>query len=74
MSYKILKQETTIPVIYWTFVLDSNGVIFETEDLAVLEAKLKEISVTVPCSKLKIVSEIGFDADFIIDPIETPVE
>ena len=66
MIYKILQlSSTTSTSEYWQFVNDTNATVYSTTDLIILEAKLKELMITIPISKLKVVSEINFTDDLI---------
>lgn len=66
MIYKILQlSSTTSTTEYWQFVSDANATVYSTTDLIILEAKLKELMITIPISKLKVVSEINFTDDLI---------
>ena len=66
MIYKILQlSSTTSTTEYWQFVNDINATVYSTTDLIILEAKLKELMITIPISKLKVVSEINFTDDLI---------
>lgn len=65
--YKILQlvSNSTSTTDYWSFVLDINNAVYSTDDIIVLEDKLKEILVTVPISKLKVVTETDFAEDLL---------
>ena len=67
MIYKILQKISSSTDEYWKFVMDANNVEFSTDDIVLLEAKLKEIMVNIPISKLKVVSETLFTDDLIFN-------
>lgn len=72
MGYKILKKVSSSTTDYYQFVVDSNDNIVESDNLDIIEARLKELSVSTPVSYLKVISEIKFDNDFVFDGIDEP--
>ena len=55
-------------------MVDSNEDVIESDNLDIIENKLKELSVITPISGLKVVSELEFDNDFVFDGIDEPIK
>jgi hypothetical protein len=75
MKYNILKcvsDATATREALWEFVTDDNKKIFVTDNLDIIEFKLKQLDVTTPKSKLKVISEITYDNDYIFDSTDAP--
>lgn len=65
MTYKILKMVSSSTTEYWQFVINTDGSVYSTTDLVVLEAKLKEILVNTVIGKIKVINEVEFTEDLI---------
>jgi hypothetical protein len=58
----------------WEFVTDDNNEIFESENLDIIEFKLKQLDVSIPTSKLKVITEIGYNNDYVFDSTDAPTQ
>lgn len=72
MIYNIIQKvastsssSTTVAQDYWTFILDSNKAVFASDNLDIIENKLKELEVSVPIGNLKVITDIEYTNDFI---------
>lgn len=67
MTYYIQQiANTSNNVDYWTYVLDSNGTVYSTTDIVVLESKMLELYQSFAKNKLQIISKHTVTDDLTI--------